>query len=119
MRVEDVLAAAKSIVDDRWYQGHFTDGRGNYCLRVAIGIAAGVMKDTRGLVTYNRPEADALPVDHAAYFNRVRVEQRALDAVVNSLPEPFGCISIFNDDSQTTRNDVLSILDKAITSVKS
>lgn len=114
MNVKEALTSAKSLIEQHWHQGDGTDGRGNYCLRVAVGLGCGAMTDYDGKVGFTKVDPDALPVVHAAHLDRVRVDTKAVALVTSCLPEPFDSIPVFNDHSETTRNDVLAVLDKAV-----
>lgn len=113
MDVSEVLAEARQIVERGWCQHGYTDGRGNYCLRGAIGIASGLMRDYSGNVTYTPVSSDA---ERAAALERSKLDVRVAQLVCQHLPEPFVSIPVFNDQPDTTKNDVLAILDKAIAS---
>lgn len=99
----EVLEQAKQIVLRGWCQGSYTDGQGNYCLKGAIGLAAGVLKDEDGHMGYKTLDLPELRLDRDAYAR-----------VVEQLPEPFESIPTYNDWPETTKADVLVILDKAI-----
>ena len=103
--VKMVLEQAKRTVNAGWCQGEYTDGQGSYCLKGAIGLAAGVLEDIDGHMRYKCLDLPELRVDRIAY-----------DLVVKHLPEPFESIPTYNDHPGTTKNDVLAVLDKAITS---
>lgn len=116
MNVVDVLEGAKAIVDKGWCQGESTDGNGSYCLRAALGIASGHMVDNNGVVGFVRIPADATPTVHAQNLHRSATEMAAVEKVIGSLPEPFQSIPVYNDDPSTTKQDILAVLDKAISS---
>lgn len=103
--MKSVLEQAKRTVQAGWCQGDYTDGYGNYCLKGAIGLAAGVLEDVGGRISYKSLALPDLRLDHVAY-----------DLVIQHLPEPFESIPTYNDHPATTKNDVLAILDKAISS---
>lgn len=116
MDVRDVLQGARALVEAGWHQGRLTDGRGNYCAKAAISIAAGVSEDTQGSVVF-LPYIDKLPWrERVEYMNRVRVEMAAFAAFAGQMPEPFDSIPLFNDDPATTQQDVLAVFDKAVAS---
>lgn len=116
MNVVEVLIGAKALVESGWCQGESTDGRGNYCLRAALGIAAGVMQDVDGNVGFVKIPAEATPTAHAQHLHRSVTEMAATEMVLGSLPEPFQSIPVYNDDPSTTKHDILNVLDKAISS---
>jgi hypothetical protein len=101
--MHNVLTQARSMVENGWAKGHYTDGLGAYCLAGAINIAAGEMSDLNGAIVYTHCP---LAVKKLALDARVHVSE--------CLPSPFISIPQFNDDTYTTREDVLAVLDKAI-----
>lgn len=111
---KEVLIKARSIVERGWHQGDSTDGHGNFCLRAAIGLAAGSHVYNDGRYTWEQLGRDASPVEHAAHLQRSARDVKAAQLVVDQIPKPFKGISVFNDDPDTTKNDVLAVLDKAI-----
>lgn len=116
MSVKDTLTAARELVERGWHQGNNTDGHGNYCLRAAVGLASGAMRDYRGLVTFSYISRGAPAALHAEYLQQVVTENKAINLVTKCLPEPFTSVPIYNDDPSTTKEDVLAVLDKAISS---
>lgn len=111
---KEVLIKARSIVERGWFQGDSTDGRGNFCLRAAIGLAAGSHVYSDGNYTWEQIPSKATPAERWAHVTRSAVDMAAADTVTKQLPEPFICIAKYNDDPDTTKNDVLAVLDKAI-----
>ena len=109
--VREVLVEARGLVERGWHQSSLTDGCGNYCLRAAISLAAGSFTDVHGRVGYLPYKTDGST--HAAYI--LDLDSQLL--VRAFLPEGYQSIPVFNDDLETTQNDVLGVLDKAIASV--
>lgn len=104
-REQVVLMEARAIVQRGWNQHAVTDGKGAYCLKGAIGIASGAMVDRGGEVAYTKSVTNAC------------LYQFVMGVVASQLPEPFESIPAFNDQPDTTRDDVLAVLDKAIAAV--
>lgn len=103
MDVKQVLEGARGLLENRWARGYYTDGLGGYCLAGAINISAGEMQDVRGTITY---------AAHDREVKKVAFEARLL--ACNFLPEPFETLPTYNDAPGTTQQDVLAVLDKAI-----
>lgn len=114
VKVKQVLEKARDIVERGWHQGDSTDGRGNFCLRAAVGLAAGSHVYDGAFFTWERIPADAPPRAHYAHIQRSAIDVQASQMIVSQLPEPFKSIPVFNDDPDTTKDDVLAVLDKAI-----
>lgn len=112
--VRRVLEKARDIVERGWHQGDSTDGHGNFCLRAAVGLAAGSHVYDGDQFTWERIPVDAPPMQHYAHVHRSAIDVRASQLIVEQLPEPFRSIPVFNDDPDTTKTDVLAVLDKAI-----
>lgn len=104
-REQAALRDARAIVQRGWNQHALTDGKGAYCLKGAIGIATGAMFDIGGEVIYTKSLTSA------------SLCQYLMGVVASQLPEPFESIPAFNDQPDTTRDDVLAVLDKAIAAV--
>lgn len=113
MNVKEALTGAYRLVEGNWHQGEGTDGAGNYCLRVAIGIATGAMTDNQGKVTYTKRAGDSHD-EYAAHWRNLRTDHYAITLVTGCLPEGFDSIPVYNDNPDTTRRDVLAVIDKAI-----
>ena len=113
--VLNTLTAARAIIEGGWHQGDLTDGEGNYCLKAAIGLACGGYVLNNGWVTNSSIDySHATPEEMLAQSQAIRTEVATLDAICKVLPPTFKCISLFNDDQQTTKEDVLAVLDDAI-----
>lgn len=116
MEVKDVLMAAKAIVTAGWNQHGITDGRGNFCLKGAIAIASEAwVIDSHGSMVIkpcimDRPTTE----EFMARDTNLNLERDAEKLVCEHLPEPFRFVELFNDHPDTTFDDVLAILDKAI-----
>lgn len=102
IRERAALETAKKLVSRGWTQHSLTDGHGAYCLKGAIGIASGRMFDIGGEVIYTRS------------LTNEALGQFLMRLVASHLPEPFESIPAFNDQPDTTVDDVLAVLDKAI-----
>lgn len=113
MNVKEALTGAYRLVEGNWHQGEGTDGAGNYCLRVAIGIACGAMTDYDGKVAYTKTVSDS-DTELAANWRNLRTDHSAITLVTSCLPEGFDSIPVYNDNPNTTRSDVLAVIDKAI-----
>lgn len=111
---KEVLIKARSIVERGWNQGDSTDGHGRFCLRAAIGLAAGSHVYNQGKYRWEELPYRATPAERWAHVERSAADVAAAALVLDQLPEPFTSISVFNDDPQTRQNDVLAVLDKAI-----
>lgn len=108
-----VLEKARQIVLDGWHQGSHTNGDGAYCLRTAIGIASGAYIDRSGEVCFNTSPKD-LPEDRWRHVQALEADLDATQRVVQSLPSAFVSIPVFNDDPQTCKDEVLAVMDKAV-----
>lgn len=104
-REREALEATQVLIARGWNQHALTDGKGAYCLKGAIGIATGAMFDIGGEVIYTKSLTSA------------SLCQYLMGVVASQLPEPFESIPAFNDQPDTTRDDVLAVLDKAIAAV--
>lgn len=113
--LQETLIAAKATVEAGWNQYGLTNGRGGFCLRAAIGLASGAYELIDGEVGI-RPMF--LPTDTteslSEYFQTFRTDLAAMRLVADHLPEGFDSIPLFNDHPQTTQEDVLAVLDKAV-----
>lgn len=114
-KVKEVLVEARSIVEQGWNKYGNTDGQGNYCLRAAVGLASGalILRDDRE-VTFDRTLPTDSPEKMASRTAALRLDLDASDLIKQHLPEGYVSIPVFNDDPKTTKNDVVQILDKAI-----
>lgn len=116
--VKEVLAEARTIIEQGWNQYGNTDGRGNFCLKAAVGLAAGayVLVNDGKEVAFDRIQLNEGPERSAAQLKALKMDLRAIQAVAAHLPEGYESVPVFNDDPRTTKNDVLAVLDKAISS---
>jgi hypothetical protein len=115
MEIKEVLLAAKQIVLDGWTQYGLTNGRGAYCLRAAIGLACGAYVIIDGRVTSPRLDFGTAKVNELQdYTLALRTDTRITELVKHVLPAGHDSIPTFNDDPETTRQDVLDVLDEAI-----
>lgn len=105
--VREVLVAAKNILGRGWHQGSYSDGYGHsFCIRAAISVAASAL------------DVSAEPTSWTAasenFQARIALELDACRMVQDNLPEPWTTIPGWNDDQDTVHNDVLAVMDKAI-----
>lgn len=113
--VLNTLAAARAIIEGGWNQHDLTDGRGNYCLKAALGLASGAYVEIDGSVTIPRLDyATATAEDYRAHAAALRTDLVTADVVRHMLPSGFECITLFNDHPRTTKVEVLAVLDEAI-----
>lgn len=106
----EVLRAARDMLSSGWCQFKNSDGQGGFCLRAAIGIAAGVYeRDGFGFREYGKNLRGSI--------DAMKLELSAGNLVREFLPEGDDSIVLFNDSRYTTHDDVLAVLDKAIASV--
>lgn len=105
MDVKDVLVEARALVEQGWAKGYYTDGLGSYCVAGAINLAAGEMRDLNGAIVY---------APHNMATKKLALIARL--TACDHLPQPFESLQIFNDDPDTTKADVLAVLEKAIAS---
>lgn len=99
-----ILTAARNLIEHGWHQGALTDGHNNFCIKGAIGLCSGFYTKSAGKVALSKKlDYDTLVSDH-----------KAMQAVAAHLPEGFDSVPVFNDNPDTTHNDVLAVLDKAI-----
>lgn len=114
--VKEVLQKAAEMVSRGWNQGGMGKD-GNYCLRAAIGLAAGAYVEKNGSIGFDR--IDVMNCSSAELADHSRVLGLDLDAsrlVMEHLPEPFDSIVLFNDSRGTTQADVVRVLEKAAAS---
>jgi hypothetical protein len=103
----EVLGEARDLIERGWCKYKLTDTEGNYCLRAAVGIAAGVYtKNEMGEVGF-------LPSIQCG-LEAMKLDLRAVAALQGFLPEGFNSTVVFNDHPRTTKDDVLSVMNKAI-----
>lgn len=108
-QVREVLVEARDILGRGWHQGSYSDGYGtSFCMRAAISIAAADVAHNAGTVAST--ELAALTDFHT----KVVLEMDACRMVESNLPEPWTTIPGWNDDQDTVYNDVLAVMDKAI-----
>lgn len=113
--VLETLVAAKALINRGWHQGDLTDGQGNYCLKAAIGLASGGYVLNNGWVTNpSIAYPNATPEEMREQSQAIRTELATLEVIRKALPPTFKCIPLFNDHPQTTKEDVLAVLDGAI-----
>jgi hypothetical protein len=105
-----VLGKARDLIESGWCKGSLTDGEGNYCLRAAVGIAAGVYTQSES------GEVGFLPSIECG-LEALKRDLHAVQLLKDFLPEGTTSIVIFNDQRGTTKEDVLAVMDKAIASV--
>lgn len=104
--VREVLVGAKELLERGWNQGGYTDGRGNYCVRAAIGVAAGYMTFRHGEVDFNLPTRN--------FADKAKLDMAACRMVNTFIPVKHWSVPFWNDHPETTHNDVLQVMDKAI-----
>jgi hypothetical protein len=110
VKTVEVLGEARDLIESGWCKGTLTDGEGSYCLRAAVGIAAGVYSiETSGDVGF-LPSIDC-------GLEAMKRDLHAVQLLKDFLPEGTTSIVVFNDQSGTTKEDVLAVMDKAIASV--
>ncbi len=97
MSVVEDLKTAKGHVANGWHQGSLSDRNGNVCAMGAIALAVGVELDLE----------DVGEVDWARH-TAAHMELR------KHLPISFESVPDFNDDIETTHQDVLNLFDKAL-----
>ena len=102
--VRDVLVQARTVLERGWLQGAYTDDAERFCIRAAISIAASALDVTAASWTAASED----------FQTRIALELDACRVVEGSLPEPWLTIPGWNDDADTIHNDVLSVMDKAI-----
>jgi hypothetical protein len=113
--VLNTLTAARAIIEGGWTQHDLTDGRGNYCLKAALGLASGAYVEIDGSVTLPRLDYSTATADEMrAQAESLRSELVTADVVRHMLPSGFECIPLFNDHPRTTKVEVLAVLDEAI-----
>ncbi len=112
MPVMQVLEKARNLVEEGWCKYRLTDSEGNYCLKAAIGLAAGTYVKTDFGVGFQRDHLSGLTL------GQLRDDVAATRVLQEFLPEGFNSIPVFNDDPQTTQGDVLAVVDKAIASLR-
>lgn len=114
VEVNEVLAQAKTRVEQGWCKGGLSDNDGNVCMRAAVGLAAGYYVTREdGHVTFPEPapnQGHDWPCELAA----LKLDFAALGVLSQNLPTPFDSIPVFNDDPHTTLSDVLAVFDKAM-----
>lgn len=115
MQVREVLTRSKSLLEQQgWNQGSLTDGHGAYCLKGAVGVASGVFHDIDGAVYMMQIGQNADWRERRDYMDKLKVESAALKLLGEFLPQPYESIPQWNDARSTTKDDVLAVLDKAI-----
>lgn len=88
------LKAAREVVSRGWHKGSESDGKGNFCALAAVSIATGGSYDE---IT-----------DHKRF-------QMVVDALLSRLGSKVKHdVAAFNDDPETTHQDVLNLFDKAL-----
>jgi hypothetical protein len=103
------------MVEAGWTQFALTNGRGQYCLRAAIGLSCGAYAVINGRVTTPRLDYAAATVEElAAHTQAFRTDNRTVQLVQHLLPAGHDSIPEFNDDASTSLKDVLAVLDEAI-----
>lgn len=108
-QVREVLVEARAILGRGWHQGSYSDGYGkSFCIRAAISIAAVDVAHNPSTVASTELAA------YADFRAKVLLEMDACQMVQDNLPEPWTTIPGWNDDEGTVHNDVLSVMDKAI-----
>jgi len=113
--VKETLVEAKSMIEAGWNKYGLTDRKGSFCLKGAIGIASGSYEVIEtGEVAMIRFLATSDTVQLRRYWQALRLDLSSSELVCEHLPEGFDSIPVFNDDPQTTKEDILSVLDKAI-----
>lgn len=106
--VKQVLQQARAILERGWHHGNLTDHCGNVCMKAAVQIAAGEC--------YMRQEDGAVVYTDTDDFFTTKLTQLSMETVARQLPEPFKSIPTYNDYCDTTKDDVLAVMDKAIAS---
>ena len=115
MEVKDVLVAARKLVFDGWTQFALTNGHGDYCLRAAIGLSCGAYELIGNSVWSPRLDFSAATTDALRRYTRALItDTRAVQIVQQVLPAGHRSIPEFNDAPETSRQDVLDVLDAAI-----
>ena len=113
--VQDTLRSARKMVESGWTQFALTNGRGQFCLRAAIGLSCGAYEVIAGRVTTPRLDyAAATVAELAAHTQALRTDTRTVQLVQHLLPAGHDSIPEFNDAASTTLKDVLAVLDDAI-----
>ena len=111
--VKEVLVAARDMIAAGWNQGGMGKD-GNYCLRAAIGLASGAYVEKNGQIGFDRIDVATCSSELLAEHARVLgLDIDAARLVMEHLPEPFDSIVLFNDSRQTTKDDVVRVLEKA------
>lgn len=116
MELKDVLLQARELVVKGWTQGALTNRQGDYCLQAAIGLSSGVYEIIDGRVSDIRVHYSdkTSPTPLVEYVLALRIDDRATQLVKHVLPTPYESIAKFNDSPDTTLQDVLDVLDHAI-----
>lgn len=112
--VREVLVAARSIVEAGWHQGSYTDGDNGFCARAAVTLAA--MKIAELNIYTPTVPSDRRFIELVAFHDHIRLDMAATEVLERNLPEPWTSIPSWNDDEGTVHNDVLAVMDKAISS---
>lgn len=92
----DTLRKAREIVRKGWYQGSYTDGKGNYCALGALATAADC-DWWQGCPSWPRKADRALTI----------LARIVKDNGYPNVPE-------FNDRHGTAKGDVVALFDKAL-----
>lgn len=111
--VRQVLQQAKELLECGWHQGSYAGEDSAVCMRAAISLAAGVMSvEPDGTVGYLNKNRGINPLRRFAHAVNIDIE--ACRVVKECLPEPWQSIPGYNDSDDTTFNDILAVMDKAI-----